>query len=112
MRNWINRAILQIPITCLEPILRQICLGFASCATQSSWLQWILPRETIVVDSQSMELRRTQTSKELNRLLANPNPLDGINAAADFNLSVRPNWCGCPRWLRRRAILNSIPRPI
>lgn len=49
-------------------------------------LQWILPRETIVIDSQSMELRRTQDIKELNRLLANPNPLESINAAAIFKL--------------------------
>lgn len=49
-------------------------------------LQWILPRETIVIDSQSMELRRTTDIKELNRLLANPNPLDGMNAAMIFKL--------------------------
>ncbi len=49
-------------------------------------LQWLLPRATIVIDSQSMELRHTTELKELNRLLANPSPLDGDNAAAIFKL--------------------------
>jgi hypothetical protein len=39
--------------------------------------QWVLPREAIVVDSKAMELRKMTDLKALNRLLLNPNPLDG-----------------------------------
>lgn len=39
--------------------------------------QWVLPREALVVDSKAMELRRMKDLKSLNRLMLNPNPLDG-----------------------------------
>ncbi len=39
--------------------------------------QWVLPRAAIVVDSNDMELRKLTDLKTLNRLMLNPNPLDG-----------------------------------
>lgn len=39
--------------------------------------QWVLPREALVVDSKAMELRKMKDLKSLNRLMLNPNPLDG-----------------------------------
>lgn len=42
-----------------------------------SLLQWVLPREAFVVDSKAMELRKMKDLKTLNRLMLNPNPLDG-----------------------------------
>ena len=42
--------------------------------------QWILPRAAIVVDSKAMELRKITDMRVLNRLLLNPNPLDGAGA--------------------------------
>jgi len=39
--------------------------------------QWVLPRAAIVVDSHDMELRKLTDLKTLNRLMLNPNPLDG-----------------------------------
>lgn len=45
-----------------------------------SLLQWLVPKNTILIDSYSMELRKISDLKHLNRLLANLNTLDGINA--------------------------------
>lgn len=39
--------------------------------------QWVIPRDAIVTDSNSMELRKINDLKRINRLLANNNPLDG-----------------------------------
>ncbi|MCE5318470.1 MAG: hypothetical protein LLG04_14055 [Parachlamydia sp.] len=39
--------------------------------------QWVLPKEALVVDSKAMELRKMKDLKSLNRLMLNPNPLDG-----------------------------------
>lgn len=44
-----------------------------------SILHWLIPKSTIVVDSSSMELRTLKDLRSLNRLLANPDPLEGIN---------------------------------
>ncbi|MFI0434169.1 MAG: hypothetical protein ACH350_00390 [Parachlamydiaceae bacterium] len=40
---------------------------------------WLIPQSLIVVDSHLMELRILKDVRGLNRLLANPNPLDGAN---------------------------------
>ena len=45
----------------------------------SLW-QWLLSRETILLDSRTMELHKTTDLRSLNRLLANPKPLEGSNA--------------------------------
>ena len=44
-----------------------------------SLLNWLIPQSLIVVDSNSMELRILKDVRNLNRLLANPDPLDGPN---------------------------------
>lgn len=44
-----------------------------------SLLQWLIPKSVILVDSNNMEIRTIKDVKSLNRLLANPEPLDGIN---------------------------------
>ena len=44
-----------------------------------SLLQWLIPKSVIVVDSQAMELRTIKDLRSLNRLLANPDPLEGPN---------------------------------
>lgn len=47
---------------------------------EPSLLQWLVPKATIVVDSTDMEMRNIEDVKPLNRLLVNPNTLDGTNA--------------------------------
>lgn len=42
-----------------------------------SLLNWLIPQSLIVVDSHLMELRILKDVRSLNRLLANPEPLDG-----------------------------------
>lgn len=42
-----------------------------------SLLNWLIPQSLIVVDSHLMELRVLKDVRSLNRLLANPEPLDG-----------------------------------
>lgn len=42
-------------------------------------MQWLIHKKTLVIDSNSMEMRKITDLKELNRLLANPNPLEGAN---------------------------------
>lgn len=42
-------------------------------------LQWLIHKMSIVVDSNAMEIRKISDLKALNRLLANPNPLDEAN---------------------------------
>jgi hypothetical protein len=44
-----------------------------------SLLQWLIPKSAILVDSQTMELRTIRDLRSLNRLLANPDPLEGVN---------------------------------
>ncbi len=41
--------------------------------------QWIIHKKAIVIDSRNMELRKISDLKNLNRLLANQNPLSGAN---------------------------------
>lgn len=42
-------------------------------------MQWLVNKKTIVVDSTTMEMRKITDLKAINRLLANPNPLEGSN---------------------------------
>lgn len=44
-----------------------------------SVLQWLIPKNAIIVDSEAMELRKIQDLRSLNRLLVNPNTLEGSN---------------------------------
>lgn len=44
-----------------------------------SLLNWLIPQSLIVVDSHLMELRILKDVRGLNRLLANSDPLDGLN---------------------------------
>lgn len=44
-----------------------------------SLLNWLIPQSLIVVDSHLMELRMLKDVRGLNRLLANPDPLEGLN---------------------------------
>lgn len=47
----------------------------------SMW-QWIIPRKTIIFDSNSMEIRKTKGIREINRLLAKSNTLQETDALA------------------------------
>lgn len=47
---------------------------------EPSLLQWLVPKASIVIDSMGMEMRHLYDLKALNRLLVNPNTLDGANA--------------------------------
>lgn len=49
-------------------------------------LYWLIPQSMIVVDSNVMELRKLKDVKSLNRLLANPDPLEGPNSKEITNL--------------------------
>lgn len=51
-----------------------------------SLLQWLIPKSTVIIDSHSMEMRKTEDLKSLNRLLVNASTLDGTNAIEIFNL--------------------------
>lgn len=42
-------------------------------------LYWIVPQSILVIDSNVMELRALKDVRALNRLLANPDPLEGVN---------------------------------
>ncbi len=44
-------------------------------------MQWIIHKKTLAIDSNAMELRKIADLKELNRLLANPDPLEDKNGA-------------------------------
>lgn len=46
-----------------------------------SVLQWLIPKATVIIDSQSMEMHKINDLKTLNRLLITANSLDGTNAA-------------------------------
>lgn len=50
-------------------------------------LNWLIPKSSIIVDSKSMELRKINDLKALNRLLVNTNTLDGTNAVEVSNLA-------------------------
>lgn len=39
--------------------------------------QWLFPKDSVLIDSNQMVLRETNDLRQLNRLLASPNPLDG-----------------------------------
>lgn len=52
----------------------------------SSLLQSIAPKNAIVVHSKTMELRKIEDLRALNRLLVNSNTLDGANGAEIVNL--------------------------
>lgn len=43
--------------------------------------QWLIPKATIIVDSNQMELRKINDLKALNRLFLNPTSLEGSNAS-------------------------------
>lgn len=49
-------------------------------------LYWLIPQSMIVVDSHLMELRTLRDVRTFNRLLANPDPLDGSNGKEITNL--------------------------
>lgn len=53
---------------------------------EPSLLQWLLPKNAIVVDSREMELRTLSDLRALNRLLLSPTTLDGSNATEISNL--------------------------
>ncbi len=113
MHWWTSRAILLTPTTCLEPILLPIFSRFLLLAQpKPSFLRWIQPRETIAIDSQSMELRRITDLKELNRLLANPNPLEGQNATAIFNLVSSAELVRLSTLAQETGHIQFNPRPI
>jgi hypothetical protein len=44
-----------------------------------NFLQWVINKTSIVVDSTTMEIRKIFNIKSLNKLLANSNPLEGKN---------------------------------
>lgn len=46
---------------------------------EPSFLQWLIPKSVIIVDSMSMELRGIKDLRSINRLLANAHPLEGPN---------------------------------
>lgn len=46
-----------------------------------SVLQWLIPKATVIIDSNSMEMRKITDLKTLNRLLVTANTLDGTSAA-------------------------------
>lgn len=46
-----------------------------------SLMQWLIPKATIIVDSNQMELRKIHDLKALNRLFVNPTTLEGSNAS-------------------------------
>lgn len=43
--------------------------------------QWLIPKGSFLVDSEVMEIHKINDLRLLNRLLSNPNPLDGENGA-------------------------------
>lgn len=48
--------------------------------------QWLVNKTAIVVDSTTMEIRKVNDIKAFNKLLANPNPLEGKNGIAISHL--------------------------
>lgn len=53
-----------------------------------SVLQWLIPKNALIVDSQTMELRKLQDLRALNRLLVHPNTLEGSNGM-EISASVK-----------------------
>lgn len=53
---------------------------------EPSLLQWLIPKNAIFVHSSTMELRKIEDLRSLNRLLVNPNTLDGSNGTEITNL--------------------------
>lgn len=53
---------------------------------EPGFLQWLVQKEAIIVDSNGMELRHISDIKSLNRLLLNANTLDGAKAQEISNL--------------------------
>lgn len=56
-----------------------------------SLLNWLIPQSLIVVDSHLMELHILKDIRSLNRLLANSDPLDGINGKEITSLIKQGN---------------------
>jgi len=54
-----------------------------------SLLQWLIPKNAIIVDSENMKLHTVQDLRALNRLLVNPNTLEGANGTDIANLVKR-----------------------
>lgn len=54
-----------------------------------SFLQWLIPKTAIVVDSKLMQFKKVTDMKTLNRLLVNSNNLDNSNAIEVTNLVKR-----------------------
>ncbi len=83
----------------------------------SLW-QWLLPRETILLDSRTMELHKTTDLRALNRLLANTKPLDGANAlevshlvseASLIRLTLLANETGHREFLPPKGLSKLLP---
>jgi hypothetical protein len=62
-----------------------------------SFLQWFVPKKVIVVDSKLMELRTLNDVKSLNRLLASPDPLEGLNGNEILELVKQGTLIRLPR---------------
>ncbi len=58
---------------------------------EPSLMQWLIPKNAIFVHSDTMELRKIEDLRALNRLLVNPNTLDGANGAEITNLIKNGN---------------------
>ncbi len=56
---------------------------------EPSVMRWLIPKAAIVVDSQTMQLRKLTDLKELNRLINSPHTLDGSNAVEISNLVLK-----------------------
>ncbi|HEY4831499.1 MAG TPA: FHA domain-containing protein, partial [Waddliaceae bacterium] len=54
-----------------------------------NFLQWIINKTSIVIDSTTMEIRKVFNIKSLNKLLANSNPLEGKNGVEISRLVQR-----------------------
>lgn len=52
-------------------------------------LQWLIPKNALALDSNSMEIRRIRNVKAMNRLLANLNTLDGLSLTQITDLLKR-----------------------
>jgi hypothetical protein len=54
-----------------------------------TFLQWLIPKNALALDSNSMEIRRIRNVKAMNRLLANLNTLDGLSLTQITDLLKR-----------------------
>lgn len=53
---------------------------------EATLLQWLIPKSAIFVHSETMELRKIEDLRALNRLLVNPHTLNGANGQEITNL--------------------------